>query len=163
MASPLSYHLSRYSSWTCAPQVCWTTCSGSSPTTWSRRLAATTPPAVLRWRPCRQSCATFWSCVQKTGPVMTPIWFSTVGTHTKAPGLGLWQVRAPHILLFLYLLWKWSVLSWSPSYHFISVDVLGMQSWNLSFSCLFHDDIFHLTAILPCAYHSSHSEAILFI
>lgn len=99
MASPLSYHLSRCNSWTCALRLCWTMCSAFSPTTWSRRLAATTPPAVLRWRPCRRSCATFWSYAQKTGPVMTPIWFSTVGTHTKALALGLWLVRDPHTLL----------------------------------------------------------------
>lgn len=103
-ASPLSCHLSRCSSWTCALQECWTTCSASSPTTWSRRSAATTPPVAWRWRPCMQSCATFWSCVRKTGLVMTPIWFSTVGTHTKAPGPGRCPVRAT--LIFLYFLGK---------------------------------------------------------
>lgn len=103
MASPLSFHLSRCNSWTCAPQGCWTMCSAFSPTTWSRRLAATTPPVVLRWQPCRRSCVTFWSYVQKTGPVMTPFWFSTVGTRTKALALGHWLVRDPRISALTFL------------------------------------------------------------
>lgn len=103
MVSPLSFHLSRCKSWTCAPQGCWTMCSAFSPTTWSRRLAVTTPPVVLRWQPCRRSCATFWSYVQKTGPVMTPFWFSTVGTRTKALVLGHWLVRDPQISALTFL------------------------------------------------------------